>query len=370
MSPRENPYKPTVLVVPLDWGLGHATRCIPIVRALLANNCSVLLAGEGSTRCLLQAEFPELVILELKGYRVRFSKKTWLLPFRITAQVPSIIKSINYEHRWLKKAIEEYNIDVVISDNRFGLYHFSIPTAFITHQLFIKTGFGSIIDAIVQRLNYRFINRFTECWIPDNYGMPNLANELSHPVHKPSLPLYYIGTLSRFATTEMISEGKHLLFIISGPEPQRTLLEKLIMEQLQSYTRAVVIVRGKPGTKERMTVADNVQVFDHLPALELREKILQASFVISRCGYSTIMDMTVLKKKTIYIPTPGQAEQEYLAKHLMKNNLALCIDQNKFKLKSALDLAASFRYNSISLPDNTNNVVEGFLSRIKNRAFK
>ena len=149
--------------------------------------------------------------------------------------------------------------------------------------------------------------------------------------------------MSRF-THSTVQDERHILIILSGPEPQRTKLEQILLEQLQNHKGPVVFIRGLPGEETNIDVPENVTVFDHLPARMLSEKINQASFVISRCGYSTVMDLAVLEKKSILIPTPGQTEQEYLAEELQKNNFALCVEQQKFKLKNILELAHSFNY--------------------------
>ncbi|MCU0323584.1 MAG: hypothetical protein MUE72_14305 [Chitinophagaceae bacterium] len=187
----------TVLVAPLDWGLGHATRCIPIIKALLAKDYKVIIAADGKPKTLLQQEFPELFFVQLKGYQIEYSKNKLFLPIKILSQVPKILQAIRYEHQWLKRAILDYNIDLVISDNRFGLNHSTIPCIFITHQLTIQTPF-SWLTSWVQKINYNYINRFTTCWIPDVAGKNNMAGILSHPKKLPLIPVEYIGLLSRF----------------------------------------------------------------------------------------------------------------------------------------------------------------------------
>lgn len=335
--------KPCFLVVPLDWGLGHATRCIPLVHNLLRHDCTVLLAAEGKTRHLLVQEFPHLTCLSIPGYRVTYSKNKLGLHLTIAIQVPRILKAIKNEQIWLQTVVNNHKIDAIISDNRYGLYHPSIPSVFITHQLLVKTPFGKTMDHLLQRLNYRFINRFTECWIPDTEGLNNLAGELSHPKTWPHIPVRYLGPLSRFSETKYAT-GEHLLILLSGPEPQRTIFEKQMVQELVHYPKPVILVRGLPGSGEQLSLPGNIEVHNHLPASLLEEKIRKASYVISRCGYSTIMDLAVVKKKSILVPTPGQTEQEYLAKHLSTINFALCINQNRFRLDAALDLAASFPY--------------------------
>src|SRR6476661_4467518 len=241
--------KPRILVAPLDWGLGHATRVIPIIRLLRYRNCTVIIAAKDRTRELLEQEFPDLQFLELEGYGIQYSRKGWRLPLKIVAQVPYILSVIKKEHRWLQHAVEDHSIDAVISDNRYGLYHHSIPSVFITHQLRIKTGLGFIIDRFIQQLNYQQINKFGDCWVPDHGGGLTLAGDLSHPANFPSVPVKYTGPLSRF--TGLIStEEKHLLVILSGPEPQRTLWEEVIIHQLQAYKKPIVLVRGLPGTAD------------------------------------------------------------------------------------------------------------------------
>lgn len=336
---------PKILVAPLDWGLGHATRCVPIIRELMAQGCQVLLAGEGKGKALLQQEFPQLPFIDLPGYRIEYAASGWGLAAKIVAQIPKLISAIKEEHSWLEKVVENEKIDAVISDNRYGLYSEKVRSVFITHQLRIKAPV-KLAEDFLQELNYQYINRFDECWIPDEEGAANLAGTLSHPEEMPSIPTTYIGVLSRFDADQDKKSESHLLILLSGPEPQRTMLENQLLEELKEWTAPVVLVRGLPGINEKVEVNSNVTVFSHLPAAALENKIKTASLVIARCGYSTVMDLAVLKKRSILIPTPGQTEQEYLAGYLMDKNFAICVEQRKFRLKHALSLAQHFSYHS------------------------
>lgn len=370
MSPPLSSRQPVVLVAPLDWGLGHATRCIPLIHALLKNGCTVLLAGNGNIRDLLSLEFPTLRWLELPGYHVRYATHRWATAFQIVAQIPQILSVIQYEQNWLKRVAQQYRIDAVVSDNRYGLHHSSLSSVFITHQLRIQSGLNKIADDVLQKMNYRFIQRFSACWVPDEEGN-GLAGQLSHPVQKPLVPLHYLGPLSRFANNDTPSSATHLLVLLSGPEPQRTLLEQLLQQQIGGYKGKVVWVRGLPGAAETIDLPSHVEVHAHLPAAVLEQKIKNASFVISRCGYSTVMDLMVLRKKAVFIPTPGQTEQEYLARHLMAHNRALCIAQKKFRLLPALALASAYAY---SFPEpaisHMENVVAQFVQHLQQKIEK
>jgi uncharacterized protein (TIGR00661 family) len=342
-----NPSQETmkILLAPLDWGLGHATRCIPVIREFIKQGHSVFLAGNGRIETLLRQEFPDLPFLTLEGYHIHYTKSKWLLPATILLQVPKILRKIVNERNWLNEIIQKYGFDVVISDNRYGLYHPNVHSVIITHQLYIKTPFR-FTGRQLQRLHYYFINRFSECWVPDLERSPSFAGDLSHPFHLPRIPVQYIGLLSRFQRSNSSSANGHLLVLLSGPEPQRSILEQKIIEQLKEYNGRVILLRGLPGATTVPVVTSNIIIRNHLPADKLEVTLKNASMVISRCGYSTVMDLMAMNKMCILIPTPGQTEQEYLARHLMKQRLALCVDQGKFNLQSALSLAATFPYQT------------------------
>ena len=337
-----------ILVAPLDWGLGHTTRCIPIIKELLSQNFEVVAAGDDQQERLLGAEFPGLPFLSLQGYGIKYSKKN--LALKLVSQIPKIMFRIRHEHAWLRKAVVANHIDAVISDNRFGLYHAKVPTVFVTHQLQIKSKLGSWSEKVLRSWNYRYINRFTECWVPDSDEQGNLAGELSHPAVLPKVPVTYIGILSRFQTVGQFAEVPktqrgHLLFILSGPDPQRTLLEDKIINDVSHYPGTATIVRGLPSSLSTIPSTGMIKVFNHLPVDELRQEISKAELVIGRCGYSTVMDIAALQKKAIFVPTPGQTEQEYLAAYLRKQHLAFTIDQNNFSLPGILEEVKDFKYN-------------------------
>ncbi len=341
--------KPRILVAPLDWGLGHATRCIPIVRELLKQDCEVLLACEGAQESLLKEEFPQLQFLPLKGYRIHYSRSDAGLLWRMMSQIPQIKKTIRYENRWLKDVVKEHQLDAVISDNRYGLYHKTVFSVFITHQLLIKTYWGGWTEKMLQKKNFRYINHFSECWVPDNENENNFAGILSHPDQKPKIPIQYIGLLSRIEKKNIAIEKDHLLIVLSGPEPQRTIFENIIVQQVAHYNGTATIVRGLPNISTLIPSTNSLKFYNHLPADELGKEMEKAEFIIARSGYSSIMDLAKLQKKSILIPTPGQTEQEYLADHLSRKNFAVTCSQKGFSLNDILEKAKSFSYQVFNI---------------------
>ncbi|HEY5771517.1 MAG TPA: glycosyltransferase [Chitinophagaceae bacterium] len=331
-----------LLLAPLDWGLGHATRCVPVIRDLLSIGSEVWLAGEGAQEKLLREEFSSLPFLPLEGYRVKYGKAG--LTGKLLLQVPSILQSIKSENKWLKEQVSKYQFDGVISDNRYGLHHENIFSVFITHQLCIKSPLGKWSEKFLQQWNYKFINRFHECWVPDEEGQNNLAGELSHPLKFPGIPVKYIGALSRFKKKEVAEIKDHLLIILSGPEPQRTILENRVIDGVVNYNGTATIARGLPAERNIIPSTNTIHFYNHLSSEELNNEAMKAELIIGRSGYSTVMDIAALQKKSILIPTPGQTEQEYLAGHLMKKQFAFCIDQNEFSLLKNIEEAGKFEY--------------------------
>lgn len=341
--------KPLVLLSPLHWGLGHTTRCIPLIRQLIHEQCDVIIACGPGQRELLEKEFQSVTFFEAPSNPPVYGTGRISTIIRLLFQVPKNLMLVKQENHWLREFLKTNPVDAVISDNRFGFHAPGIPCIFITHQLHIKTGLGALMNRLAQRMNYRFINKFSACWVPDYKQPQSLAGELSNPNQQPKIPVTHIGGLSRFNRCTTHQE-KHLLVILSGPEPQRSIFEKKIMSDLQTCSGNVIIVRGLPGTEELPATPKHVQVYNHVPSEKLNELICSASIVISRCGYTTVMDLMKLQKKCILIPTPGQAEQEYLAKHLHQKQLAYTVTQREFSLPQALQQANQFSFRK---PDHS-----------------
>ncbi|OIR07560.1 UDP-N-acetylglucosamine transferase [mine drainage metagenome] len=344
--------------------MGHATRCVPVIHALLFYEYKVLIAATPQQKIFFEKEFPTIVCIDLKGYGITYSKRRWLFPFRVMLQMPKIFSVINYEHKWLQKIIDEYKIDLVISDNRYGLYSKKIPCIFITHQLKIKSAFRWV-EKLLQLNNYRHIEKFDYCWIPDTNTKNNLSGELSHPKKLPNIPVHYIDLLSRFEKNISATIKYDYCIVLSGPEPQRTILENKILKDIHQLKDKILLVRGLPANKEDLPSTENVEIKNHLPGMQLQQAFQQSEYIISRSGYTTVMEVLSLSKKSILIATPGQTEQEYLSKILLEQNLCYCISQKNFNIVTAIQQAKKFPYSTISLPVFRKENLQQLLSQIK-----
>lgn len=333
----------TVLVAPLDWGLGHTTRCIPIINLLLNSGKRVILAGNPVQQQIFATEFPHLDCIPLEGYGIRYGRGKWNTVLGLITQLPKLTKAIRREHAWLREVVSKHGIDMVVSDNRYGLYHPNIHSVILTHQLAIRPPWGRMGMGLLQKWNYRQLERFNECWVPDwEEEKVCLAGELSHPQKLPSVPIKYIGPLSRFNYKPAAHKSNRLLIILSGPEPSRSIWEEKLISEIPALTSPITLIRGLPKGGKPLPSYPHLEVFDHLPANQLQTAIEKAEWVIARAGYSTIMDLKALQKKAILVPTPGQSEQEYLAYYLQKKGIFFGERENSFSLLNSIEKAQAF----------------------------
>jgi UDP-N-acetylglucosamine transferase subunit ALG13 len=335
-----------ILIAPLNWGLGHATRCMPLIDELLRQGADVMLASDGAALQLLQAEYAQLPIFELPAYNIRYPFNSMMLS--MATQMPKILRGCLGEHFWLKKFIKTHKIDIVISDNRFGFFNKNTYNIFMTHQANILIP-SKWMQRWVNRVNHFFIKKFHTLWIPDFENEPNLAGQLAHENLPKPLIIKYLGALSRMKPPIETPKKYEVIAVLSGPEPQRTHLEKIILEQFENRipqqnldsktleNKPFLLVRGVMNDTVFNLKNKKIEIHNYLKAKELQEKIAESAVMICRSGYSTIMDLVTLQIPAILIPTPGQTEQEYLASELMKNQFFYTQNQDKLDLDMALE---------------------------------
>jgi uncharacterized protein (TIGR00661 family) len=329
-----NPTNKTILIAPLNWGLGHATRCIPIIKALEKNNYIPIIATDGIALDLLRKEFPYLQTLELPSYQIEYAKNGKNFKWKLLKNFPKMIQAVLEEKKIVQKWVEKYAIDGIISDNRLGVFSKKIPSVFITHQLQVMTGNTTWITS---RIHQQIIKKYTECWIPDLEQTPNLTGELGH-IKNAGFTTKYIGPLSRLQQKES-PKVYDLMIILSGPEPQRGILEEKLKNEMSRYTGEVLFVKGIVEKEQKKEQVENVTYYNFMKTSQLELAFAQSENILCRSGYTTIMDLAKLRKKAFFIPTPGQYEQEYLAVKLEKEGLIPYATQDDFKIENLLQIA-------------------------------
>ena len=313
-----------ILIAPLNWGLGHATRCIPLICQHLAAGDEVVLGGDGESIALLRHRFPQLRIIDLPSLELRYTHSATQRGFYLRA-IPALIRFTIADHYYLSQLLAREHFDMVISDNRFGLFSRDTHCIYMTHQLYVQLPKRlKLFQPLARALHACIYRRYNEVWVPDyNHPTDNLAGALAHGRHF-DRHARYIGPLSRFPINNPLPIA-HCpspitnLAILSGLEPQRTLFEKELVERFRHTDTPTLIIRGKIGSPMTATHIGSVTLLPYINDEQLLPLMQQAKKIIVRSGYSTIMDLAVLGMlhKAEFHPTPGQSEQEYLAQIFM-----------------------------------------------------
>jgi hypothetical protein len=361
----------SVLIAPLDWGLGHATRCIPVIKGFLELGYNVTIATEGAHEMILREAFPGLTFLRLKGYHIRYSKKAEGFTFRMIVQIPRILYNILREFWWLNKTNRQQEFDLIVSDNRLGFFHLKTTSIFMTHQLNIQTPFNWS-TRLLQWIHYRWFKLFyAMVWVPDMEGDQNLSGILGNPTLKPSVPVWYMNCLSRLKdykinTYSMDAKPPTHLFlgILSGPEPQRSIFQDILWESGNQLNQPFKLIAGTATQPNNHAVSANGSIQPHLGGPDLVRAIENTKYIISRGGYTSLMELIPLNKPLILVPTPGQTEQEYLAKRWQEKGWAIAFDQSAFHLETALKKAANFNYQPIPFKSFTKEALEAALKQV------
>lgn len=323
-----------ILVTPMDWGLGHAGRCVPLIRELTRQGAEVILASSGPALDLLRKYFPQLPAERLPAYDIRYPSDNMI--WNIARQLPRIGRTVWAEHQTVRRLIRKYRIDCIISDNRFGCFSSLTQNIFITHQLSIRSPmlWGAVpTQGFIRYFNDFFIQRFDECWIPDVPGPDNLTGALSQ-THL-EIPVRYTGWLSVHRALDLPRRHR-CTAVLSGPEPQRSRLETILRPQLAALGEPCLLVQGRIGEKNDPERHGQLTIIPYLLGEELNAAMAAADLVVARSGYSTLMDLAVMRQKALLIPTPGQTEQIYLAERLAERERGVYQTQGKIDLKSAI----------------------------------
>ena len=342
-----------VLVAPLDWGLGHATRCIPVVREFLRQGAQVELAVVKANARLLREAFPDLRQRLAPSYNVVYPRHGYNMGLWLLKNSVHLNSVMRFEHRFVEELVARYHYDLILSDNRFGFYSRNAKSIYMTHQRRIAFPKAlSAVEPLGQLWHASVMKRFDEVWVPDYETPPGLAGNMSHVAHCPR-PLKYVGALSRFSE---IDEAKvddstdcvgvlsgsvpsfKFVAVVSGVEPARSRFEEKLKQAFLKISGNHCIIQGRPAAGIKTWTEGNVQFFTHLPDADFAKVVQGAEWVVSRGGYSTVMDMAYLGAKCVFVPTPGQYEQIVLGDELSRTGFANCIDERSLNDENLLSL--------------------------------
>jgi len=322
------------LITILDWGLGHASRCVPLVKTWQTEGKRVTVASAGSALMLLKASLEGVDFIELPPYAVRYPTRSMI--WNMGIQSPRLWGVMRKEQRIINDYARREKVDLIVSDGRFGCWSETVKSVWLAHQLQIQHRQPWL--AWVMNSGYHTFVRqhFAEVWVPDLEGEESLAGDLARPIA--GLPHRYLGPLSRFADHKLETTEKipyQWLALLSGPEPQRSYLEEELITCLKALDVPALLVRGVPGSTQPTPITANLSIVDWLLGDQLAATIAQAEQLVCRSGYSTLLDAYHWNKPLLLVPTPGQTEQEYLAKYWASRGWAAWQEQGEVRLVGA-----------------------------------
>lgn len=349
----------------MDWGLGHATRMVPVIDLLMKNGAKVIIGADNRPLDYLRSRFPDCDSVCFPGFTPKYPENG-KMAFAMIKSYPEMLRQAKSSKKMLEKLIQEKGIDIIISDNRYELSSKNAWSVFITHQLNIQTpGLAELFNPLIRAEINRYIRKYDELWIPDYEGNFKLSGHLTEVDEMPVQNHSFVGPLSRFPLVEPVMPKEHydLMVILSGPEPQRTILERILHNQLIKTNLKAVVLQGQPEHMRKRT-DQNMTYYSHLHDAELAGLIKDAGLIISRPGYTTIMDLAVFGKKAIFIPTPGQTEQEYLGKRYHEMGICYSAPQSNFNLDEALQKASNYKgFTDMEKNTSLKAVVEKLMTR-------
>ncbi len=350
-----------IFIAPLNWGLGHATRVLPLIRRFLQRGDQVFVAAHGRALQLLRDEVPECIFLDFPEYPIRYPRTRFFVTRFMLITFPRMLFAMWKEKRALTLLQEKYRFDYIISDNRFCLYQHGVKSYLISHQLRYILPFPiGKLEWLPEWFNYSFFKKYDAILIPDEKGPERaLTGALSHDMRYLNADkLNYSGIFADMPDSEQtINVDIDYFIIVSGPEPQRSKLEKLIFEQAGRLPGKIVVALGKPERRYKIRQG-HVTFYSYMNRAQMQQFMKRARFIIGRPGYTSVMEMVALGKKGLFIPTPGQIEQEYLAGYYLKKGWCYCVRQHRLDLKNDVPKAEKFAGFPTGFSDTDKNVNE------------
>jgi len=319
-----------------DWGLGHATRSLVLIRALVQRGDAVtILMAESPGLALLRAELGDACeFYPYEDIPKPFSRYPAVFYFRMSCSVPQIWLRFTLEQRLTERLVRERRLDAVVSDSRLGVWSREAPSYCVFHSLRqIIPGRPRQLERIVERAQRYALRGYRAILVPDVEGDDALAGDLAHDLDVDWRgKLVYIGPLSELQPNGA-AEDIDYFFSISGVEPHHTMLAERVLAALPALRGRSVVALGRPGSAADVRTVGNATIHGYLDRRAQGEMLARARVIVGRSGYTTLMEAAGFGKRALFVPTPGQSAQEYLAKFHCERGRVFSTVQ------SALDIA-------------------------------
>ncbi len=354
-----------ILFAVASWGLGHATRDLPLIQRLLNCGHDVTIVSTDRALALLKHELGDRCsFLEWPDLPLTLSKSAPLFYAKFTLSLPLALRAIVAEHRALDELLSSRRFDRVVSDSRFGIRSDKVSSFQVSHGLrFIAPRRNRLVEIGMEYIYHRCFGRQARFVVPD-FASNGLSGALSHGLRFVSPQrVSYIGILSGINQVET-DHNIDCYVSISGPEPQRTILQDIVLKQVNDVPGRVVVSLGKPEDAGRSWRQGSVEVHSYVNRIQQQVLMNRSRLIVSRSGYTTMMELAELGKTALLIPTPGQTEQEYLADLHYRSGNFYAVQQRKLDLPRDIERAHHFPgYNPVH---RTAESIERFMEIVAN----
>lgn len=363
LADRSQHEKLRILFAVASWGLGHATRDLPLINRLLDCGHDVTIVSSDRALALLKLELGDRCsFLEWPDIPLTLSKSVPLFYAKFTLSMPLAFRAIVAENRSLDQLLSRRHFDRIISDSRFGIRSRRVPSYQLAHGLrFIAPRRSVPVEFAMEYFYHRCFGRSARFVVPD-FASPGLSGDLSHNLRFVTPDrISYIGILSsirRGAANDDID----CYVSISGREPQRGVLEDIVLRQVYDVPGRVVVSLGKPEEAGRSWTQGRATIYSYVNRRQQQELMNRARLIVSRSGYTTMMELAELGKTALLIPTPGQTEQEYLAAHHLARGTYYSVNQSRLDLPADIEIARG--YPGFQPPHRTETSIVRFLELI------
>ncbi|MEK6968538.1 MAG: glycosyltransferase [Nanoarchaeota archaeon] len=342
-----------------NYGLGHATRMLPVIMKLIEQGEKVTIVAKGNSLLMLKNELGDASNYELMQYEVplKFSDKGFSM-FETLKAGPSFISLISSQKKWLENFSAKEKIDRVIADGEIGYHLKNKKSFFVNNQLRLLP--GSLLGDGTELLTDVFSKGFEKVIVPDdeNGTLGGLLTSKTRFYDKKRLA--YVGILSSIRKKNVVRNVDYFISI-SGPGISKEVFTRQVMEQLHLLKGKVVVALGRPDLKE-IASKGNAKIYPYLNRKQQESFLNKAKLVISRSGYTTMMELAEIDKKAFFIPTLNHPEQEYLAKFQKNSGRFHYSKQDSFNFKEDIDEAK--QYPGFKNVPKTKKSVEKFLEAI------